>query len=101
METIDTPSASGQGQWIVRCPTCRIAVWSHYPRAREAISFVRVGTLDRPDAFPPDVHIYTMSKQPWVVLPPGTHAVEEFYDLRATWPPESLARLQAVMAERR
>ena len=101
VETIDTPSASGQGQWIVRCPTCRIALWSHYPRAREALSFIRVGTLDDPDAFPPDVHIYTRSKQPWVVLPPGARAFEEFYDLRTTWAPDSLARLQAAMAERR
>ncbi|HLB30260.1 MAG TPA: GFA family protein, partial [Gammaproteobacteria bacterium] len=29
-EIVDTPSASGKGQRIARCPRCRIAVWSHY-----------------------------------------------------------------------
>ena len=50
-------------------------------RARGAqVAFVRVGTLDDPDALPPDIHIFTSSKQPWVVLPPGTPAVPEYYD---------------------
>ena len=28
-EIVLTPSASGKGQRIARCPRCRIAVWSH------------------------------------------------------------------------
>src|SRR5437899_4622631 len=64
-EVVDTPSASGKGQKIWRCPTCRIAVWSHYAGAGPAVHFVRVGTLDRPDVCPPDIHIFTASKQPW------------------------------------
>ena len=70
-EMVDTPSASGKGQKFLRCPTCRIALWSHYAGAGTAVSFVRVGTLDNPDLLPPDIHIFTSSKQPWVVLPPG------------------------------
>jgi hypothetical protein len=31
-EIIDTPSASGRGQKIARCPTCKVAIWSNYPR---------------------------------------------------------------------
>ena len=45
--------------------------------------FVRVGTLDAPDRHPPDVHIFTASKQPWVVLPPGALAFEEYYESAA------------------
>ena len=52
-ELVDTPSASGKGQRIARCPHCRIALWSHYAGAGRAVSFVRVGTLDDPDAMPP------------------------------------------------
>ena len=48
-----TPSESGGGQRIARCRTCRIAVWSHYSGGGERIRFVRVGTLDDPDRFPP------------------------------------------------
>ncbi|UYN93898.1 MAG: GFA family protein [Enhydrobacter sp.] len=97
-EMVLTPSLSGKGQKIWRCRTCRIAVWSNYPGAGDAVRFMRVGTLDRPDAMPPDVHIFTASKQPWVVLPEGARAVPEFYDREATWPKESLARRAATRA---
>jgi hypothetical protein len=96
-ESVPTPSASGKGQKIVRCPHCRIALWSHYAGAGDAIKFVRVGTLDDPDRFPPDVHIFTASKQPWVVLPAGTPAVPEYYRSSELWPAESLARRKAVL----
>lgn len=91
-----TPSESGRGQKIARCPQCHVALWSHYPGSGDRISFVRVGTLDAPDRFPPDVHIFTSSRQPWVILPPDTPAVPEFYDRRALWPTESLARREAA-----
>src|SRR2546430_1948544 len=29
-EVINTPSNSGKGQKIARCPTCHIALWSNY-----------------------------------------------------------------------
>ncbi|MEE8455784.1 MAG: GFA family protein, partial [Limibaculum sp.] len=66
-EAVPTPSASGWGQRIARCPECRVALWSNYAGAGDAVRFVRVGTLDEPDRLPPDIHIYTASKQPWVV----------------------------------
>jgi hypothetical protein len=96
VDVVDTPSESGNGQRIARCPTCRIAVWSNYAGSGDAVRFVRVGTLDAPDRFPPDVHIYTCSKQPWVVLPTGTPAVAEYYRASEIWPPESLARRAAL-----
>ena len=98
VDIVDTPSASGQGQRIARCPTCRIAVWSHYGGSPQ-LSFVRVGTLDDPDAFPPDIHIFTSTKQPWVVLPPGTPAVPEYYKSAEMWPKESLARRVALFGK--
>lgn len=95
-EALMTPSVSGKGQKIWRCPQCRVAVWSNYAGAGDAVRFVRVGTLDDPDAVPPDIHIFTMSKQPWVVLPEGTPSVAEFYDPRQTWPAESQERHRAL-----
>ena len=97
-EVVLTPSNSGKGQKIARCPACRIAVWSNYPGAGDAVRFVRVGTLDDPDALPPDIHIFTMSKQPWVVLPAGALAVEEYYQRDKIWPAESLARWRELRA---
>src|SRR5262249_15748480 len=43
VEVINTPSNSGKGQKISRCPKCRIAVWSNYAGAGDAIRFIRVG----------------------------------------------------------
>jgi hypothetical protein len=96
-ERVPTPSNSGRGQDILRCPDCRVALWSHYAAARDAIGFVRVGTLDSPDLFPPDIHIFTASKQPWVVLPPGIPVVAEYYDRKQFWPPASLQRHRALL----
>ncbi len=99
-EIVDTPSASGKGQKIARCPSCRIALWSNYGGAGDVIRFVRVGTLDDPDAFPPDIHIFTATKQPWVVLPAGTPAVPEYYKSSELWPKESLERRAKVLPAR-
>lgn len=99
-EVVDTPSNSGKGQKITRCPICRIALWSNYSGAGDAVRFVRVGTLDEPDRLPPDIHIFTSSKQPWVVLPPNMPAVAEYYDLEKYWPASSLERRRALMAKR-
>ena len=95
VELVDTPSASGKGQQIARCPRCRVAVWSHYGGSPQ-LSFVRVGTLDQPDTFPPDIHIYTSTKQPWFQLPPGVPAVAEYYRSSEMWPAASLARRKAL-----
>ena len=95
-EIVDTPSASGKGQKIARCPRCRVAAWSHYAGGGLRIAFVRVGTLDDPGEVPPDMHIYTRSKLPWIRLPEGALAVEAYYDSSEVWPAESLERRKAL-----
>lgn len=103
---IMTPSPSGLGQTIARCPKCQVAVWSNYYMGglREKIRFIRVGTLDNPDLLPPDIHIFTESKQPWVILPPEDEAVEEFYEWKDIWSEKNFNTLQtlreALSAER-
>jgi hypothetical protein len=98
VELIDTPSLSGKGQRIARCPKCHVAVWSHYAGGGDALRFVRVGTLDEPDRLPPEIHIFTASRQPWVVLPQGTPAVEEYYKASLYWSKESLDRRAVLFA---
>ena len=94
-EVVTAPTLSGAGQDIVGCPSCRVTLWSHYANAGDAVCFVRVGSLDEPDRLPPDIHIFTASKQPWVVLADGVPAVEESYECEDYWPEESLARRRA------
>ncbi|HEX3483893.1 MAG TPA: GFA family protein [Micropepsaceae bacterium] len=91
------PTPSGRPHIVHRCEDCGTALWSTYG-GREAIRFVRVGTLDEPSALAPDVHIYTRSKQPWVAIPEGVPRFEAYYDSKTLWPAESLARRNAAFA---
>src|SRR6201981_3427641 len=54
-QLVDTPSKSGKGQKVWPWPTAWIALLTNYAGAGAAIHFVRVGTLDHPDACPPDI----------------------------------------------
>ncbi len=89
------PTDSGKPHRIFRCPLCHTAVWSEYGGV-EKLRFVRVGTLDDPTALPPDVHIYTRSKLPWITLPEGVPAFAAYYDSQKLWPAASLERRKAI-----
>lgn len=91
------PTESGKGQNIARCPICMIGLWSYYSGLGDRISFVRSGTLDNPELTPPDIHIFTRSKQPWVILPDDVPAVPEYYNRNDYWPEESLVRYKMLM----
>jgi hypothetical protein len=91
---VEVPREGRAPQRILRCPSCEVAVFSEY--GGPALRFVRGGTLDDPSELPPDVHIYTRSKQPWVALPASVPAFEEFYALDEVWSAASLERLDAL-----
>ena len=93
---IAMPTDSGRPHDIHRCPACQTAMWSDYGR-RLVLRFVRVGTLDDPAALPPDVHIYTRSKLPWIELPKAVPAFDAYYDAKALWPAASLNRRRALL----
>jgi hypothetical protein len=93
---VPVPTDSGGPHDVYRCRTCQTALWSDYGR-RPGMRFVRVGTLEDPAAIPPDVHIFTRSKQPWVGLPPDVPAFAVYYDTKTLWPAEALARRRAAL----
>jgi hypothetical protein len=97
MLAVATPSESETPQIIHRCPTCHVALWSHYG-GRTSIAFVRAGTLDKPNPVKPDAHIFTRSKLPWVNLKGDAPAFEIFYEMKKLWPAESQARRKAALA---
>jgi len=100
---VTVPSPCGAGQTIARCPNCQVALWSNYLVGLKGngkiIRFIRVGTLDDPSQLPPDIHIYTSSKQPWVNIPEGALSVEEYYDSYKTWSEDSLKRMKVLMLQ--
>ena len=97
-EIVLTPSLSGKGQEIARCPRCHVAVWSHYSTAGRAAAFIRVGTLDDNTAIAPDVHIFTSTKQPWLTLPDdGPPVFENFYRPSTVLSAEGYARFKTAI----
>lgn len=97
VEAVDTPTASGRGQKISRCPECRNALWGNLSTAGDAVHFVRLGTLDNPELFPPDVHIFTSTKLPWVSLDDDIPAFDEFYVKSEMWSAQSIERYERAL----
>lgn len=93
-----TPSNSGKGQIILRCPECQVALWSHYSGMGRQLAFVRTGTLATPDAFPPDIHIFTSTMQNWYMLPSGIPNVPAYYNRNQYWTDAALKRLALLRA---
>ena len=95
-QPVDAPRDDGSVQRIFRCPHCQVAVFSEY--GRPEVRFVRAGTLDDPADVRPDVHIFTRSKVPWVILPEDAPRFDVYYDSKQLWPAESLRRLKSALA---
>lgn len=97
-EFIRTPSESGRGQVIVRCPTCRVAVWSEYS-AGNLLKYIRAGTLDRAWLVAPDLHIFTRSRRTFISIEDGKPQFEEYYEREKVWRPDSLERWAVLLPE--
>jgi hypothetical protein len=94
---VHVPSALPGGQMIHRCPKCSVTLWSNHSLLGGAIAIVRVGTLDEGDRLEPDVHCYTDTKHPWVVLPAGIPAFTQGYDPGAVWSGAARVRLETAL----
>ena len=93
------PTPSGKGQIITRCNYCGTAVFSSYLVRLGKLRYIRVGTLDDPSQCPPDVQIFTSSKQPWVPLNPDIPIFENFYKFDEVWPKDALARWHKLFGD--
>ncbi|MFV8817006.1 GFA family protein [Haliea sp. E17] len=92
----ERPSASGIGQQVYSCPRCEVPLWSHFG-GREQIAFVRVATLENPALCPPDIHIFTTTRQPWVKLDDSVPVMDEFYRRSEFWPEAAYQRYQQAL----
>jgi hypothetical protein len=94
---IPVPRENGSHE-IYRCPKCQTALWSDYGRTPN-LRFVRVGTLDKPGALKPNVHIYTRWKANWLKLPKQTPSFRDYYTTSKLWPCASFKRLNAALGK--
>ena len=58
---------------------------------------VRTKTLEDPSNFPPQVHIFTKDKDPWLNLLDKEKCFETAYDREKTWPEESIKRYKECL----
>jgi hypothetical protein len=66
------------------CPDCFSRIYS-VNSSRPQIITLRAGTLDDSASFTPDLHIWTRSKQPWVMLPEGALAIDTQVNTPEEW----------------
>jgi hypothetical protein len=96
LSTTELTGDTGKKRVIHCCANCGTALWTEYEGAT-ACYFVRVGVMEYPSAFPPDVQIYTASKPDWLSLSSEVPIFEEYYDMKSVWPAESLKRFKRNM----
>ena len=80
---------------MLGCAQCGVIVWSIFNDERWWL-FVRMGTLDDAADLPPQAHMFTQSKLPWVIIPADVPAYREGFDFASVWSADSWARKQAA-----
>jgi len=95
-EPVVTPSNSGRGQTIVRCPQRRIALWTTRVAGRHSASCAS-GRWTTPMYCRPTSTLHVVEAAVGD-LPPDVPAAAEYYDRNAHWPPHSLERRRVLLA---
>jgi hypothetical protein len=68
-------------------------------QARPFALFVSEPSMS-PIFLPPDIHIFTASKQPWIILPSDVPSVAEYYDRNEYWPAGAIERRRIALAQK-
>jgi hypothetical protein len=101
---VPTPTPSGDGQIIARCPECWVAVYADYGGDGQRLKYVKLGTIDHADraraGIKPDVHIFTSTKLEWVDLSgereKGVPIYEGYYRRTEVWSEEANRRFDIL-----
>ena len=92
-------AGSGAASRAFFCTKCGTYVYTDYDSAVGRLT-VRTKTLEDPDKFPPQAHIFVKDKDPWLNLSEDVNCFEEMYDAKTTWPEESLKRYSEYLKNR-
>ena len=91
VSSTELKAGSGASYKTYFCTKCGNYVYADYDSAVGRLT-VRTKTLDNSEKFPPQVHIFTKDKDPWLNLSEDVICFEEMYDQKKTWPEDSLNR---------
>ena len=89
VSSTELKAGSGASCKTYFCTKCGTYIYADYDTAVGRLT-VRTKTLDNAEKFPPQVHIFTKDKDPWLNLPEDVICFKEMYDQKKTWPEESL-----------
>mgnify|MGYP001292484981 CR=1 FL=1 len=88
-------AGSGAASRAFFCTKCGTYVYTDYDSAVGRLT-VRTKTLEDPDKFPPQAHIFTRTKVNWIHLDNKIPSFEICYDRDELWPQASLDRLSGL-----
>ena len=84
-------AGSGKTCRFFFCNRCGVIVYADYDSAIGRLT-LRTKTLEEPNMFPPQAHIFIKDKDPWLNLSENQNCFELMYDAEKMWPEESLKR---------
>ena len=91
VSSTELKAGSGASCKTYFCTKCGAYVYADYDSAIKRLT-LRTKTLNNSEKFPPQVHIFTKDKDPWLNLSEDVICFEEMYDPKKIWPEESLKR---------
>ena len=91
VSSTELKAGSGASYKTYFCTKCGNYDYADYDSAVGRLT-VRTKTLDNAEKFPPQVHIFTKDKDPWLNLSEDIICFKEMYNPKKTWPEESLIR---------
>ena len=75
LETLERTGPSGRLYRSHHCPRCKVRIYG-INTERPGFVTLRVGTLEQTPSLTPAIHIWTRSKQDWVVIPEAAASFE-------------------------
>jgi len=75
LKTFSVQSDAGREKLGAFCPSCGTRIYHKLEWRPDAVT-IKPGTLDDTSWLEPKMHIWTRSKQPWVVIPEGVETHE-------------------------
>tara|TARA_B100000579_G_scaffold278075_1_gene230015 strand:- start:122 stop:604 length:483 start_codon:yes stop_codon:yes gene_type:complete len=98
VSSTELKAGSGASCKTYFCNKCGAYVYADYDSAFKRLT-LRTKTLNNPENFPPQVHIFTKDKDPWLNLSKDVTCFEEMYDPKKIWPEESLKRYSKYLKD--
>jgi len=89
------PSGSGSKHKLKRCSKCGDPIVSYFGQT-EYLAWIKVASLDNPDLFPPQAHIFVNTKLKWLLIGDEIPQFSGIYNFKETWPLSSYKRLSLV-----